>query len=74
MNKSGKEHEAEGQLDQIKGAVKEGVGALSGDRSTEAEGKLERAKGSIQEGYGRIKSDIENDVSSDVDKEPRNRP
>jgi uncharacterized protein YjbJ (UPF0337 family) len=56
---TGKEHEAEGRLDQAKGAVKEGWGALTGDRSTEAEGKLERAKGKLQEGYGRVKSEAE---------------
>ena len=58
---SGKEHEIEGKLDQLKGAVKEGFGALTGDRSTEIEGKGERAKGKIQEEYGKIKSDLTND-------------
>jgi len=55
---TGKEHEVEGKLDQLKGAVKEGFGALTGNRSTEAEGKAERAKGAIQEGYGKLKSDL----------------
>ena len=58
---SGKEHQGEGKLDQLKGAVKEGFGALTGDRSTEAEGKAERAKGRIQEEYGKIKSDLTDD-------------
>jgi len=60
---TGKEHEDEGQVEQVKGAVKEGWGALTGDRSTEAEGKVERAKGSVQEKYGEVKSDLtgEND-------------
>ena len=58
---TGKEHEAEGKLDQLKGAVKEGFGALTGDRSTEAEGKGDRAKGKIQEGYGKLKSDLTDD-------------
>ena len=58
---SGKEHEGQGKLDQLKGAVKEGFGALTGDRSTEAEGKLERAKGKIQEEYGKIKSEVTDD-------------
>ena len=64
---SGKEHEGEGKIDQVKGAVKEGFGALTGDRSTEAEGKGERAKGKIQEEYGKIKSDL-------TDDEPTRRP
>lgn len=60
---TGKEHEGEGKLEQAKGAVKEGWGALTGDRSTEAEGKMDRAKGSVQEEYGKLKSDLtgEND-------------
>lgn len=58
---SGKEHEGEGKWAQLKGAVKEGFGALTGDRSTEAEGKGERAKGKIQEEYGKIKSDLTDD-------------
>lgn len=64
---SGKEHEGEGKMDQLKGAVKEGFGALTGDRSTEAEGKSERVKGKIQEEYGKIKSDL-------TDDEPTRRP
>lgn len=64
---TGKEHEGEGKLDQLKGAVKEGFGALTGDRSTEIEGKGERAKGKIQEEYGKIKSDL-------TDDEPTRRP
>lgn len=55
---TGKEHEAEGTWKQVKGAVKEGFGAATGDRSTEAEGKGERAGGKVQEKYGRIKSDL----------------
>ena len=58
---SGKEHQGKGKLDQVKGAVKEGFGALTGDRSTEAEGKAERAKGRIQEEYGKIKSGLTDD-------------
>lgn len=64
---SGKEHQNEGKLDQVKGAVKEGFGALTGDRSTEVEGKLDRAKGKLQEEYGKIKSDV-------TDENPKPRP
>jgi len=64
---TGKEHEGEGKWNQAKGAVKEGFGALTGDRSTEAEGKGERAKGKIQEEYGKIKSDLN-------DEDPTRRP
>jgi uncharacterized protein YjbJ (UPF0337 family) len=58
---TGKEHQAEGMVDKIKGAVKEGFGALTGDRSTEAEGKAERAKGALQEKYGEVKDSLTND-------------
>ena len=71
---TGKEHEAEGKLDQMKGSVKEGFGALTGDRSTEAEGKMDRAKGKLQEKYGEVKSDItdrNNDVDRDINRKDR---
>lgn len=61
---TGKEHEGEGKISQIKGAIKEGFGALTGDRSTEAEGKGERLKGKLQEGYGELKSDLTDDPST----------
>lgn len=67
---TGKEHESEGKLDQIKGAIKEGFGALTGNRSTEAEGKMDRAKGSLQEGYGKLKSDLTDE--QDPTRNPRN--
>lgn len=55
---SGDEHEVKGKLEQVKGAVKEGFGALTGDRSTEIEGKADRAKGALREGYGKAKNDL----------------
>lgn len=64
---SGKEHEDKGKLEQMKGAVKEGFGALTGDRSTEIEGKVERAKGAVREAYGKAKSDL-------TDEDPVRRP
>ena len=66
---TGKEHELEGKLDQAKGAVKEGFGALTGDRSTELEGKVDRLKGNLQESYGKLKDDLENDdIDRDLDR------
>ena len=64
---SGKEHEVKGKGEQIKGAMKEGFGAATNDRSTEIEGKLDRAKGKVQEEYGKAKDNLENDKN-------RNRP
>jgi uncharacterized protein YjbJ (UPF0337 family) len=63
---SGAEHSGKGKLEQVKGAVKEGFGALTGDRSTEIEGKAERAKGAVREAYGDLKSDL-----TDENKPPR---
>ncbi len=65
---SGKEHEVEGKLDQVKGAVKEGFGALTGDRSTEIEGKAERLGGKVRESYGKLKDDLETGERIDPDK------
>ncbi len=37
-----------GTADKVKGAIKEGVGKLTGDRRTEAEGKTDQAKGNVK--------------------------
>jgi uncharacterized protein YjbJ (UPF0337 family) len=66
---TGAEHRGKGMVEQVKGAVKEGFGALTGDRSTEVEGKAERAKGAIREAYGNLKDDITKD--DDLNKPPR---
>ena len=63
---TGNEHQDKGKLEQAKGAVKEGFGALTGDRSTEAEGKAERAKGNVREEYGKLKNEL-----NDEDPKPR---
>ena len=66
---TGAEHRGKGLINQVKGAVKEGFGALTGDRSTELEGKAERAKGVIQEGYGNLKDELTS--NDDLNKPPR---
>jgi uncharacterized protein YjbJ (UPF0337 family) len=38
-----------GTEDKVKGAVKEGVGKMTGDRRTEAEGKTDQAKGNAKQ-------------------------
>ena len=50
-----------GKIEQTKGAIKEGFGAATGDRSTEIEGKAERLKGNVREGYGEVKRDLDDD-------------
>jgi uncharacterized protein YjbJ (UPF0337 family) len=66
---TGAEHRGKGLINQVKGAVKEGFGALTGDRSTEIEGKAERAKGNLQEKWGDLKDDLTRD--NDLNRPPR---
>lgn len=58
---SGDEHKVKGMIDKTKGAIKEGFGALTGNRSTELEGKAERAGGALREGYGELKNKVTTD-------------
>ena len=45
----------EGVGHQVKGAVKEGVGKVTGDTKTQAEGKAEKAGGKVQNAVGGAK-------------------
>jgi len=44
-----------GTGDKVKGAIKEGVGKVTGDRRTEAEGKTDRAKGEVKDAAHDVK-------------------
>ena len=44
-----------GEMDKAKGAVKEGVGKVTGDKRTEAEGKTDRAKGEAKDAAHDVK-------------------
>ncbi len=44
-----------GVVDQAKGAVKEGVGKLTGDAKLEAEGKADKAAGKVENAVGGAK-------------------
>lgn len=46
---------ARGKLDQAKGGAKEGIGKLTGDRSTELSGKVDKLKGRAEEKLGDAK-------------------
>jgi uncharacterized protein YjbJ (UPF0337 family) len=46
---------AEGAARQVKGAVKEAVGKVTGDSKTEAEGAAEKAAGKVQNAVGGVK-------------------
>jgi uncharacterized protein YjbJ (UPF0337 family) len=48
----------EGIGHQIKGAVKEGVGKVTGDHKTQAEGAAEKAGGKLQNSIGGAKDAI----------------
>jgi uncharacterized protein YjbJ (UPF0337 family) len=48
----------EGAAHQAKGAVKEAVGKLTGDKKTEAEGKVEKAAGKVQNTAGGVKDSL----------------
>ena len=45
----------EGTKHEVKGAIKEGAGKLTGDRDLEAEGKIDKAKGSAHNAAGDVK-------------------
>ncbi|KJS32909.1 MAG: CsbD family protein [Desulfatitalea sp. BRH_c12] len=53
--KSGTRDEAEGQLHQVKGKIKEIAGQVSMNPDLEAEGKGEKSDGKVQEKLGQIK-------------------
>lgn len=43
---------ASGTTDKVKGAIKEGVGKVTGDKRTEAEGKTDQLKGDLKNATG----------------------
>jgi uncharacterized protein YjbJ (UPF0337 family) len=49
-----KEH-VKGAYDKTKGAVKETVGKVTGDKKTEAEGKMDKVKGRGRQAVGDVK-------------------
>jgi uncharacterized protein YjbJ (UPF0337 family) len=52
------EDELKGKGKQIKGAVKEQLGKLTGDRDLERSGTADRVEGDVQEGFGKTKRKI----------------
>nr|WP_321984105.1 CsbD family protein [uncultured Lichenicoccus sp.] len=49
---------------QVKGALKEGAGKLTGNERLDAEGKVERAGGKVQEGVGKGKDTLRDAADS----------
>jgi len=52
------EDEVKGKGKQIKGAVKEKLGKLTGNRDLEHSGTADRVEGDVQEGFGKTKRKI----------------
>lgn len=48
----------EGTAKQVKGAIKEGVGKLTGDAKTQAEGKADKVEGKAQNAVGGAKDTV----------------
>jgi uncharacterized protein YjbJ (UPF0337 family) len=55
----------EGEIDKVKGNVKQGVGKVTGDQRTEGEGKLDEVKGNIKEGMADL-GDKAEDTMQDI--------
>ena len=49
---------ASGTADKVKGAVKEGVGKVTGDHRTEAEGETDQAKGDAKNATGNVTESV----------------
>ena len=49
----------ENKIDQAKGAVKEGLGKVSGDKKTEKEGSVEKAGAKVKEVAENVKDSVE---------------
>lgn len=47
-----------GTGDKVKGAIKEAVGKVTGDRRTEAEGKTDRTKGEVKDTAHDVKNTV----------------
>ena len=59
MNKD----ELKGKAENLKGRVKEAIGALTGDKHKEGEGLLDRVRGAVREKLGKGKAEASRDVS-----------
>jgi uncharacterized protein YjbJ (UPF0337 family) len=55
-----KEH-VKGTIDKAKGAVKETVGKMTGDKQMQAEGHFDKAKGEARKAVGDVKDAIRKD-------------
>jgi uncharacterized protein YjbJ (UPF0337 family) len=61
--------EIKGKVDNIKGRVKEAIGALGGNKESEAKGAAERASGAAQEKVGEVERKIRKATDEEADDE-----
>lgn len=59
MNKD----ELKGKAENLKGRVKEAMGALTGDKEKEGEGLIDRVKGAVREKMGKAKDEVSREGS-----------
>lgn len=55
----------EGTKHEISGAVKEGIGKVTGDRSKQLEGNLEKNTGKVQREVGKVADDVRHAARDD---------
>jgi len=56
----GAEDKASNKIDDLGGKAKEGLGKVTGDKSTENEGKVDQAKSSLKDAGEKIKDAFKN--------------
>ena len=54
----------EGAGKQVKGAVKDATGKMTGDVKLQAEGKLDKAAGQVQSAVGKVKDDARKELKN----------
>lgn len=54
LNRRGVENNLEGNVDRLKGRVKDAAGGLTGDSSLQAEGKWDQVKGKAKDALGDV--------------------
>ena len=52
------QNRVDGAMDKMKGAVKQGVGNLTGDEKMKAEGAADKAKGTAESAVGGVKDTV----------------
>ena len=60
------ENRVDGAIDKMKGAVKQGVGNLTGDEKMKAEGAADKAKGTAESAVGGVKDSVRDAANKPV--------